>query len=210
MEQKKIYIVTAGCYSAYGISAVFSTHELAEEYCDRFDDDYRIEEYDIDKPMPKPEEKIWSVALYLDNREECMLNTYEKYDQILYTVKLDEDRNHRPYLTFGVRTDSRKKAVKIVNEQMNAVLANEQTRYPYLRERIVKCKCGPNWFDVTKDYPTYDIRTGEVIVDEYVDINQSVFTDYNAYYNDEDGYEHINDYLPDNLRVRLVKVGLII
>lgn len=34
MEQKKVYIVTSGCYSDYIIDAIFSTRELAEEYID--------------------------------------------------------------------------------------------------------------------------------------------------------------------------------
>lgn len=32
-EEKKVYIVTSGSYSAYGIRAVFSTREAADEYC---------------------------------------------------------------------------------------------------------------------------------------------------------------------------------
>lgn len=32
-EEPKVYVVTSGCYSGYGIEAVFSTRELADLYC---------------------------------------------------------------------------------------------------------------------------------------------------------------------------------
>lgn len=46
---KKIYIVTSGSYSDYGIDAVFSTKELAEIFVSRFGEDMNIEEWDLDK-----------------------------------------------------------------------------------------------------------------------------------------------------------------
>lgn len=51
----KIYIVTSGEYSSYGINAVFSTYEKAEKYIalrndedSSWHDEYYIEEYDVD------------------------------------------------------------------------------------------------------------------------------------------------------------------
>lgn len=43
----KIYVVTAGEYSDYGICAVFSTREQAEKYCACGHGEY-VEEYDLD------------------------------------------------------------------------------------------------------------------------------------------------------------------
>lgn len=50
---KKIYIVTSGSYSDYGINAVFDSIELAQEYinfyhCDN-KNDYNIEVYEVNK-----------------------------------------------------------------------------------------------------------------------------------------------------------------
>lgn len=50
----KIYIVTSGCYSDYGINAVFTDKELAEKYCtahNKYPDEYCIEEYEADSEV---------------------------------------------------------------------------------------------------------------------------------------------------------------
>lgn len=58
-NKKKIYIVTEGCYSDYGIVAVFDTREKAQKYIDNTSyrcyfesDEYHIEEYDLNKDIP--------------------------------------------------------------------------------------------------------------------------------------------------------------
>jgi hypothetical protein len=53
----KVFIVTAGEHSDYGIAAVFSTEGAAQRYCDTrntggYGDDHRIEEYELDEPVP--------------------------------------------------------------------------------------------------------------------------------------------------------------
>lgn len=52
----KVYVVTSGEYSDYGINAIFSTKEKAQEYIDRGDKlgmnysyGYQIEEYELDE-----------------------------------------------------------------------------------------------------------------------------------------------------------------
>jgi hypothetical protein len=45
---KKVYLVTSGSYSDYGVEAVFSTRELAKEWINGSKGDYDIEEYDLD------------------------------------------------------------------------------------------------------------------------------------------------------------------
>lgn len=50
----KIYIATSGCYSDYGINAVFTDKELAEKYCtaqSKYPEEYRIEEYEADSKV---------------------------------------------------------------------------------------------------------------------------------------------------------------
>lgn len=51
----KVFVVTSGCYSDFGIDAIFSTKEQAEDYIDRmnfvsaYDEGYRIQIWDVDK-----------------------------------------------------------------------------------------------------------------------------------------------------------------
>lgn len=43
-----VYLVTSGEYSDYGVDGAFSTREKAVAWINGEDDDYEIEEYDID------------------------------------------------------------------------------------------------------------------------------------------------------------------
>lgn len=79
----EIYIVTSGCYSDYGINAVFSTREKAQEYCDMHNnsseswDSYSVETYAVDEPyeeipcvvMVKPCNGSVKAVLYSENEE---------------------------------------------------------------------------------------------------------------------------------------------
>lgn len=59
-EPNKVYIVTTGCYSDYGINRVFTSEQLAQEYAARCNvvgrtSDFefsRVEEYDIETELP--------------------------------------------------------------------------------------------------------------------------------------------------------------
>jgi hypothetical protein len=68
MSDNIVYVVTSGAYSDYGISAVFSTREKAEEFIRLrrefgttnldgtvfYSDEYTVEEYALDEePVPK-------------------------------------------------------------------------------------------------------------------------------------------------------------
>ena len=49
----KVYVITSGEYSDYGIDAVFTDKSLAEEYVDR-NPSRRIETYEANKEVPEP------------------------------------------------------------------------------------------------------------------------------------------------------------
>lgn len=52
MKNKKVYLVTSGEYSDYGVDGVFTTRKKAKDYIDSLGDDsnsyYDIEVYDLD------------------------------------------------------------------------------------------------------------------------------------------------------------------
>jgi hypothetical protein len=70
---KKVYIVTAGCYSDYHISAVFENRNNAETFCkiqkkyNKWDDDYRIEEYNIGENSEYLGKTFFNVCIYTDD-----------------------------------------------------------------------------------------------------------------------------------------------
>jgi hypothetical protein len=66
----KVYVVTTGEYSDYGISAIFSTKEKAEahcetlraeEYCNEKPND--IEEYELDEMVGAVRSTVWNVTI---------------------------------------------------------------------------------------------------------------------------------------------------
>ena len=67
----KVFIVTSGEYSDYGIDRVFSTEEKAKEWVDvitsMYGGDYDIEQYELDAPIPERKEYMFFEAYIKDN-----------------------------------------------------------------------------------------------------------------------------------------------
>ena len=66
----KVFIVTSGEYSDYGIDRVFSTEEKAKEWVDvitsMYNGNYNIEQYELDAPIPEHKEYLFFEA-YIEN-----------------------------------------------------------------------------------------------------------------------------------------------
>ena len=66
----KVFIVTSGEYSDYGIDRVFSTEEKAKEWVDiitsMYNGNYNIEQYELDAPIPERKEYLFFEA-YIEN-----------------------------------------------------------------------------------------------------------------------------------------------
>lgn len=151
---EKVYVVTSGEYSDYAIQRVFSTRELAEEFCDRFDDDTRIEEYVLDDQMPPREENVFEINLNLKTGEAtCVSLRGGELKDLIRMILLHEES----YMKLYIKTDSKKRAIKIASERYAEVIANEQIKFPYLRAGVVM-EYG------SAKTPYYDFKTGEIAV----------------------------------------------
>ena len=66
----RVFIVTSGEYSDYGIDRVFSTEEKAKEWVDvitsMYNGNYNIEQYELDAPIPERKEYLFFEA-YIEN-----------------------------------------------------------------------------------------------------------------------------------------------
>lgn len=66
----KVFIVTSGEYSDYGIDRVFSTEEKAKEWVDiitsMYGGNYSIEQYELDAPIPERKEYLFFES-YIEN-----------------------------------------------------------------------------------------------------------------------------------------------
>ena len=158
----KVFIVTSGEYSDYGIDRVFSTRKLAEQYVDTKDDDWQIEEYELDEPIER-ETHIFAVRMSIRSKEveRCSISScLSKKDCIEYYERgLFE--NPDPRIIFYIESDSKERAIKIASERFGAVIANEKIVYEHLRERIVlnKVFCIPEY-----EYPLYNFINGNVVL----------------------------------------------
>ncbi len=201
---KKIYVITRGAYSDYCIDRVFSKEKLAKEYLEGKSDDYRMEKYDLDKPIPERKTEVWMVSLELDTKEiiHCrpVLNAKVK-DTVRYSVfgiyKTET-------LDFTVEADGRTRAVKIASERYGQVIAEEMIRFPYLRQRIIRGyhSFNGNRYSLDGDlyFPTYDFKTSEILLRRDEEFDDSFLTyDIESY--DE---SKLAEYLPKGVTFRKI------
>lgn len=160
--KKKIYIVTYGEYSDYSIDRVFSTEEKAKEYLDTKDDDYRLEEYDIDEPIER-KEMVYCVYFGLEEKGTAKAEMCDWQRNKVGMIRVGKRIMSKPYLEIYVKSDSKERAIKIASERYGAVKANEKIMFPYLRYDILK------EMGVVFDYNEtayFDFKTGEAVLYE--------------------------------------------
>ena len=133
MEPKKVFIVTSGCYSDYGISSVYSTREAAEKAIgdDKDNDGYgsRIEEYVLD-PDDRHREgyKSYVVTMLRDGTTEEIEEDDFFYGQTSCEI-WERSKCTNPKadcLSVQVAVRRKEHAVKIANEKRAALIATNQ------------------------------------------------------------------------------------
>lgn len=155
--EKKIYIVTSGEYSDYGIDAVFTTKEKANDYVEQHGTYYNIEEYDLDEEVEK-KTQLWYIEFCVESgklSEACptSCNRNEKVD----TCSIFDSFGYRKdesYIRFYIDADSMDRAVKIARERFAAVKAHE-----YIWFRLTR----PYELDMygKNKYESFNIKTNE-------------------------------------------------
>lgn len=136
----KIYIITSGAYSDYGIDSVFDSRELAVKYLG-FDPDknrkpyfeggstVRIERYTLNAGY---NQKGW-IYLVAMNRygTTLMVNQISDMPTPRFMIQKEDwwDKNTKPnknVIRMCVRAKDKKHAVKIVNEKRIRLIADEK------------------------------------------------------------------------------------
>jgi hypothetical protein len=128
-EAQKIYVVTAGCYSAYHIVGVFSTKEKAEEFVKKYNktasdlNKAEIEEYILDqleRDLP-PGHKLFFVRM---TREGVVREVEEVKLSDFYGFDFGFDLSGNLFCTVSAKDQAH--AVKIVNERRVYLIASNQ------------------------------------------------------------------------------------
>ena len=155
-EKKQIFIVTTGDYSDYTIDRIFSTRQKAVEYLDTKDDNYTLEVFDIDEPIER-NTQLYCISFYLDKKKVWRVSTY--HDKRLKDLIHIGGRyfNNMKTLDVYIESDSRKRALKIASERYGAIIAGEQTMYPYLRVGVLR-----HYGNMQPAF--FDFNTGELVL----------------------------------------------
>ena len=155
-EEGKIFIVTTGEYSDYSIDRVFSTRQKALEYLDTKDDRYTLEVFDVDEPIER-KTQLYEISFELDKKKVIDVDIYwdESYKDMIH-IGGRYFRNEKT-LDIYVESDSRKRALKIASERYGAIIAGEQTMYPYLRVGVLR-----HYGNMVTAY--FDFHTGELVL----------------------------------------------
>lgn len=129
----KIYVVTTGEYSDYGIEAIFSSKEKAQEFSNFFydkSDNYtnkegqvRIEEYELDKIYEFPKGKLpFVICMEKNGDSTCYQQTPTDFEEAesLYLRTSDSEI----VLSKNLWAKDKEHAVKITNERRAFLIAN--------------------------------------------------------------------------------------
>lgn len=172
-DENKVFVITRGEYSDYHIDRVFSTRRKANDYLDTKDDSYRLEVYDMDEPFESKTE-LYCITFRFDQKK------VEDVQLCCVGRKKDLIRARRTYsgesmLDIYVESDSRKRALKVASERYGAIIAGEQTMYPYLRVGVLRhySNMCPAFFDFnTGELVLFDIQELAVELPPFIKIRK--------------------------------------
>lgn len=130
----KVYIVTSGCYSDYGVEGVFSTRENAQKVVDLYSPgsdfmgEWRIEEFELDRLMTFAErgKQLYSIEMEKDGTVvKCNVEFREDLppDEEFHYVSFKSFPCRLCLITHVIAT-SKEHAIKIANERRAFLIAN--------------------------------------------------------------------------------------
>ena len=155
-EENKVFVVTTGDYSDYRIDRVFSTRKKANDYLDTKDDRYQLEVYDLDEAY-ESKTGLYCITFRFDKKKVegvriCCVNGKKDLIHVRRTCYGES------VLDIFIESDSRKRALKVASERYGAIIAGEQTMYPYLRVGLI-----PTYRTKTES-AYFDFNTGELVL----------------------------------------------
>jgi hypothetical protein len=124
---KKIFVVTSGCYSDYGINAVFSTRELAEEFIkdfpSRYGDENIIEEYPLDLKLPQPKGNRQGFYIMMLKDGNCeYVRKENSFHKEFFTGEISYGYDNS-WMNIYVFANDEQHAIKIANEKRGELIA---------------------------------------------------------------------------------------
>ena len=122
----KIYVVTSGDYSDYGIDAIFTSRELAQAFINAFKkrdyDEFRIEEFELNPYKTEIRKGYFAFFVRMQKDGKCT-EVYKENSSYGFNGGIDYgfDVNKNMYCHVFAKDD--KHAVKITNEKRTELIA---------------------------------------------------------------------------------------
>jgi len=115
----KVYVITRGVYSDYGIEAIFTNREAAEKYCAvhpiEYWDEAMIEEWDISDGSEIKCKKVYRAIFFRFNDNGTLYSVKMKYSTKPFTLDICKDRNGiSGYIPVNKNIEDREVAKKII------------------------------------------------------------------------------------------------
>ena len=155
-NENKVFVVTSGEYSDYRIERVFSTRKKALEYLDTKDDRYMLEVFDLDEAY-ESKAQLYCITFRFDRKkvEGVRICCVDGKKDLIHARRTFYSES---VLDIFIESDSRKRALKVASERYGAIIAGEQTMYPYLRVGLMPT------FGAKTEPAYFDFNTGELVL----------------------------------------------
>jgi len=152
--KKKVFVVSSGAGEDYFVAAMFSTKEEALEYLDWMDDFYQLEEWELDEPYER-KPHLYSILFNVkEDKITARIACGSPFDVYKGTICYMSGQ-----FSVFIESDSKKRAIEQAKEIVRDALENEQTKFPYLRVKVIGNYGNPST-------PYFDYKTGEMLVAE--------------------------------------------
>ena len=148
----------------------FSTEEEAETYIKYNGNDsqqFKIQPIPLDAEIDKSE-KMWNVWVDIYGNCQshwCRTTHFSILERELISYSDEVDGAAHPVIGFNIMAYTYKNAIKRAKKRLDDVLRLENTRFPYLRKKCVEfAPSGGIQLVEYPRYPTYDFKTGEILL----------------------------------------------
>ncbi len=102
----KVYVITRGVYSDYGIEAIFTNREAAEKYCAvhpiEYGDKAMIEEWDISDESEIKCKEVYRAIFFTFNDNGTLYSVEMEYSTKPFTLDIRKDRSEDGWIIHGI------------------------------------------------------------------------------------------------------------
>jgi predicted GIY-YIG superfamily endonuclease len=163
----KVYIVTSGSYSDYGIHKVFSTEEEAKKYIDAVgtDDNWEVEEYEVDPTDWKDSRGIYCIEIDRMSGNVYVGYRYDETERFADHNKGDcFQYKGGDSIRMWLKCNSREAVKKVAAERWMQIKALQPVAFPYMYENVV---VDYRHFGLPcHEYPLYNFFTKEIVLSD--------------------------------------------